>query len=156
MKSKNELPPQLQAINSLIEVHPEEISFSPSEADAIVKGQDLWAYLMDIDKGTYLDNFLASLGWWVRVVHALLDVKGTGGVTRSSINLEEDAIKSRLADIMVLYPTAFKARYLVEAVGSDPTGLELVKRYVELKRYICSLVLKDFPDADLSELMKLA
>jgi hypothetical protein len=152
---RTDAPPQLAAIYSLLAHPPAEIGFSSEQINEIREAKGLWGYLQMIDEGSYLDNFLLSLGWWVKVTMALLDPTSQPA-TASVQNLEEENVLSRLEVIMSLYLVAYKARYYVDAIGSDPTGLELVKRFDEFKQYVCRIVQRDFPEADILCLLKLA
>jgi hypothetical protein len=141
------------AINALLESHPESFGLSIEQIEEIVQGKCLLFHQMDIDKGNYLDNFLVSFNWWLKIAHVLLS---------SEVPLEDvNAIWGALAnehlvtDIMSLFSVAHEARYLVEAVGSDPTGLELVKRYWNFRALVCSFVRRCFPGADVQALSKL-
>jgi len=151
----SQLPPQLAAIYELLKAPPEELPFSSQAIDEIVEGRNLRDHLGTIDEGRYLDNFLPLVGWWVKVAHPLFEM-GVPAPTKSAVECEENVLESKLEGLFLLYRIAFIGRYNVDCIGSDPTGLELVKRLREFRRYVCTLAQRDFPDADLSGLLKLA
>jgi hypothetical protein len=150
-----EMNDKLPAINAMLANPPAEIGFTVEQIEDIVRGEGLWAYLRKVDDGDYLNNFLSSLGWWLEVANVLLCDVSSGVNTKSSAE-EYENIPDMISEIMLLYPVAFKARYLVGAIGSDPTGLELVKKYAALTVYIRTLVERDFPEANWSPLRKAA
>ena len=142
------------AINALIKNPPPALSLSTEEIEEIVRGENLLWHLETIDKGLYLRNMLSGLEWWLDVANQLLDV-GREDLTRSGRESEEIEIGAKIKALVSLYPVAFQAKFAVEAVGSDPTGLELVKRFRDLKLYIYELVKHDYPEVDCPGLLAL-
>ena len=145
-----EMNDKLPALNELLTNRPDDISFTEEEILEIVRGENFRAHLEKVDKGDYLDNFLSSLGWWINVANILLSDSLSGDAD------EYRNIGEKISEIMLLYPVAFEARYLVGVLSSDPTGLELVKRYWELARYIGRLGQRHFPEAHWDETGTLA
>lgn len=143
------------AIVALLQSPPAPLSLSREEVEEIAHGKNLMWHLQTIDKGEYLANFLAGLDWWIQVAHALF-YQETDYPTQSLRDMEEDKIAEKLTGILTLFPVAFAGRYIVDAVGSDPTGLELMRRNYEFTRYICTLVQRDFHDTNWSALLALA
>ena len=155
MHSENETPRRADQINSILNSQPEEIGFSAEDFDQIARVENLREHLDKIDEGTYLDNFMSRIGRLLNLAHVVLRVD-MESQTQSARDLEEEKIESMLEPIMTLYPQAFRARYQIEALGSDPVGLELLHRFGELRLYICRLIHRDVQGVDIDQLLKLA
>jgi len=151
----SELPPQLAAIYQLLKTPPENISIASPDIDEIVEGKFLRDHLETIDKGLYLDNMLGLIDWLVKLAHPLFDLEAADP-GKACGECEECVLESKLGDLFSFYRIAYVARYNVDAYRSDPTGLELLKRLRDFRNYICGLILQDFPEADLSSLLKVA
>lgn len=135
------------SINILLNNPPAGLYFSTDEMEEIACGENLRDHLETIDEGVYLDDFLSSLGWWLKVAQALEAAWDYARKSHADSGYRD--IDSRLEVIMRLYLNSRKGRCLVDVVGSDSTGLELVRRYWELREYIIGLVRRDVPDVDL-------
>lgn len=146
---------KVSALNSLLANPPAEIGFTDEYIEQILRAEYLFCHLQTIDEGGYLDNFLSSLDWWINVANVLLCEPDSGRPNRSS-GEEYHNITDKISEILLLYPVAFKARYLAKACGSDPTGLELVKRYAKFTEYIRTLAQRDFPQANWDQIQKAA
>ena len=142
-------------INALLESNPGGFGFKIEEIEEIVQNKDLRCHLDKIDEGYYLDNFLVSFNWWLKIAHVCIEDESE--VPRDETNGAWDALvdEGLVTDIMSLFSVAYYARYGVAAIGSDPTGLELVKRYWSFRALVCSFVRRYARDARLDELLTL-
>lgn len=155
MHGKNETLSRQDQIISLLNHLPEGIGFSAENFDQIARLENLREHLDKIDEGAYLDNFMSSLDWWLKLAHVVLRMD-MDTPTESATDIEETKIESMLKPIMTLYPQAFRARYQIDAVGSDPQGLQMIHRFGELRRYICRLIQRDVQGIDTDHILKLA
>ena len=151
-----EMKDKLAAINSLLANPPAEFEFSDKQIEQIVRAEWLFSYLQDLDKGTYLENFLAWVGWCGELAGVLVALPESNYNNQSVDDQEEWKIAPKLGAVLSLYQQAWLGRHFVEAVGSDPTGLEMIRRFWDLKQYVLALVKRDFPGADFSGLEKTA
>jgi hypothetical protein len=157
MEMKDKLP----AINSLLQNPPAEFGFSAQDLEEIVRGEGLRGHLETIDDGFYLDNFPAALGWCLRLGRILTAPIGNARVFLYHASIshsydKSDEIQARVEVIMQLFVVAHEAVNLIGALSSDPTGLEMVKRYCELRTYILDLIKRDFPGVDFGPMLKAA
>lgn len=154
MNMKDKLP----AINLLLQNPPADIGFSVQEIGEIIRAENLGIHLQTISEGFYLDKLLAALAWSLSLGHILTYAPGEEAAkwNESVIDGESLKINVKQLDVMRLHAIAFEARCIVDEVGPDPTGLELVKRFWELRQYILGLVQRDFPCADLGQLLDAA
>jgi hypothetical protein len=148
MNMKDKLP----AINSLLANPPASFGFSDEEIEEIVRGEHLVLHLETIDNGHYIQNFLPQVQWCQALANILVqEPESDEPVFNQSYSEEEIPIANKLREVLALYGTAWEASFMVEAIGSDPTGLEMVRRFWDLKQYILALVKRDFPDAEFNE-----
>jgi hypothetical protein len=154
MEMKDKLP----AINAMLANPPAEIGFSAEEIEEIVRGENLREHLQVIDEGDYLEKLLAALAWYSGLAHILLymPIKGEGSLNESSKDTLYMDVALKISEIMRLYDIAFKSRYEIDCLGSDPTGLEIVKQYKEFAKYIRKLAQRDFPEANWDQIQKAA
>jgi hypothetical protein len=126
--------------------------FNGNDIQEILDGKNLRQHQSTIDQGAYLDNFLALLGWCNSIAHMVLS-PNREVLFQSAANCEHWGIASRLREMFDLYLIAFASRYEIDDFGSDPTELELIRRFYGFKQHIAALVKEDCPDADLSPLL---
>lgn len=145
MEMKDKLP----AIILLLANPPVDFGFSDEQMEQIVRGECLRDHLVTIDKGLYLDNFLPWIQWCQSLGRVLVTIPDDDDddCNESAESIEEERIAERLAGVMSLYARAWVAPTAVSELGSDPTGLEMIKRFWDLKQYVLTLVRRDFPKA---------
>jgi len=150
----------LSEIDTLLQNPPADFVFSTQDIEEIVRGENLRDHLVTINKGLYLNKFLASLEWCLTLGNAAVQV----GYETSSDSPQfighgsdpKNEIHDRLEEILRLYKTAQYARDLAGAIGPDPTGLFLVMSYWELRKYVLKLAQHYHPEADFSLVLKAA
>lgn len=130
-----------EQICTLLESHPGGFGLELEEYALILNGEGLFFFQEWINEGEYLENFLITANWWLKVARLV-----TEEMYAHSASDEADDMYREINGIFAMFGTAWRMFAYVDAVGSDPTGLDMIRRYCLVRQNLCKYVLRQFRD----------
>ena len=126
--------------------------FGVGELDDIAAGKHLDLHLETILDGTWIDDVLPRLNWWITIAGGLGNGRSHEFRSESDDTPElkefRQNVVSMVGEILTLYPAALDSVLSVSAPESlkDIRGLDMMKKYREFTLYVRDFAYTVWPD----------
>jgi hypothetical protein len=150
-------PEGIVRLAACLERLPSRTSFTVAELDAILEGDTSIERFGSLPDGSYLQNMLPRINWWVSVSRALTFGNTQGGIFCDPTQADKrDVLLSLLPPVFDGYVAALRNTQHYTEDDDYCVHLEFLKRYRILTKFICAWAEELWPNANLRWLHKQA